>query len=406
MSAFPSRRRSDLAVACLLFSVVILATVTSTVAGDITYNIVNYPTLENGCNVSGYITTDGKIGTLSGSDIIGYSITVSSGTNSCTLAPRIVTGLSAVSVTATPTSINLADSNPPSYFGYLNLNGGIIWGCSSTEEDYEADPNGALLPWFGSSYYQPLTYDPALNSSDWQIANGGHQAPSNWSSVGSGSWSNSGNWAYGVPNADGAIAIISVATTAALTVTLNEPVTLGSLVLGSGHPGVRYALTGSGSNTLTFSNTSNSTAATISVIDGTHAVNAPMVLASNLVVTSTSSNPWMLSFGTASNIIDNGNHLSLTMSASNGTLILSGSDDYTGGTIMTAGTLIVMNPADIETGTSLIVGAEAASTFNASVDSETPLTSEAVPEPSTLLLLGVAAIGLLGLKWRKRKQAV
>jgi len=37
----------------------------------------------------------------------------------------------------------------------------------------------------------------------------------------------------------------------------------------------------------------------------------------------------------------NGSNLSLTMTASNGTLILSGSDTYTGGTIVTAGTLDV-----------------------------------------------------------------
>jgi autotransporter-associated beta strand protein len=232
----------------------------------------------------------------------------------------------------------------------------------------------------------------------WIIANGGQQTPSLWTAVGSGSWSNSGNWMFGVPNADGAIAVISVSTSTALTVTLDKPQTVGTLILGSGTPGVGYTLSGTGSNTLTFSNTSNSTAATISVIDGTHVINAPVVLASNLVVTSTSSNPRTLDFGTASSLADNGDHLSLTMSASDGTLILSGSDNYTGGTIVTAGTLEVANAEAIQNGTSLIVGAEAQSIFGDAV----PKTALPVPEPRMLSLLGVGVLALIGYACRRR----
>jgi autotransporter-associated beta strand protein len=200
-----------------------------------------------------------------------------------------------------------------------------------------------------------------------------------------------------VPNADGAVAVIAASTTTALTVTLDSPQSIvGMLILGSGSTTTGYTLSGS---TLTFSNTSNSTAAAISVIDGTHAINAPVILASNLVVTSTSSNPWTLSFGTASSITDNGNNLSLTMSASNGTLILSGSDDYTGGTIVTAGTLDVTNPEAIFTETSLIVGENAQSVFTASSVFGASATSGAVPEPGMLSLLGVSALGFsLGIR--------
>ena len=101
---------------------------------------------------------------------------------------------------------------------------------------------------------------------------------------------------------------------AAVTITVDEPVALGTLVLGSGTPSVGYTLNGSGSNTLTFSNTNNNTAATISVTDGTQFINAPVVLASKLIVTSTSSIPWTLTFGTASSITVNGNNLSLMLS--------------------------------------------------------------------------------------------
>ncbi len=131
---------------------------------------------------------------------------------------------------------------------------------------------------------------------------------------------------------------------------------IGTLGLGSGSTGGGYTVTGTGSNSSTFSNLNYNAPAEILVTDGTHNINAPIVLASNLVVTSTSSTPWTLSFGTASNITDNGNYLSLTLSASNGTLILSASNNYTGGTFVEAGTLIVTNSEALPDGSSLIVG--------------------------------------------------
>ena len=153
-------------------------------------------------------------------------------------------------------------------------------------------------------------------------------------------WS-TGPWANGVAPTytDAQVVAINVSTTAALTVTLDVPAAAGTLLLASGNPGVGYTLTGS--NTLTFSNSANNAPATISVSDGAHTIDAPVVLASNLAVTSTTSSPWTLNFDAGSSITDNGSQLSLTLNAGNGTLILSGSDDYSGGTNVAAGTLVV-----------------------------------------------------------------
>ena len=91
-----------------------------------------------------------------------------------------------------------------------------------------------------------------------------------------------------------------------LTITLDEPVTLGTLILGnSDSTTVGYTLIGSGSNTLTFSNSGYG--ATITVANGSHVIDAPVVLADNLVV----SGSGKLAFGTSSSITDEA--LALTM---------------------------------------------------------------------------------------------
>ncbi len=163
-----------------------------------------------------------------------------------------------------------------------------------------------------------------------------------WSAAGyplvsGGSWSLAGNWTGGVPNAVGAIAAINAPTTAAATITLDKPQTIGLLELGnSASPTVGYTLSGTGTNTLTFNNAGNG--ATIAVTDGTHAINAPVVLADNLQVTGNNSG-WTLSFGGApsgSGSITGG--YGLTMGG-NGTLILSGQNTYTGVTTLTSGIL-------------------------------------------------------------------
>jgi len=165
-----------------------------------------------------------------------------------------------------------------------------------------------------------------------------------WTSAVNGNWSDSSKWAGSVPNGVGAAAAFSAATTAPITVTLDVPVTLGSLQFGNtGSASTGYTLVGSGTNTLTFSNSGNG--AMITVTDGTHAINTPVILADNLKVTSGGTNSWTLSFGAASNITDNGGGYSLTMNGAGGSLILSGSNTYTGGTTVNAGALTFLNRA-------------------------------------------------------------
>jgi len=221
-----------------------------------------------------------------------------------------------------------------------------------------------------------------------------------WASAASGSWSNSGNWTNGVPNAASAGAVINASTTAALTITLDKPQTVGTLQFGnSGNTSLGYTLSGTGSNTLTFSNTSNNAATTISVTNGSHAIDAPVILAENLLVSGSGN----LAFGNSSSITGS---YSLTMSGTGGTLIFSGTDSYSGGTNVNAGMLIVTSSTALPSGSSLIVGAGGTFIFDPSMAASPVMVSSgaaAVPEPSTSFLLGIGAVGLVAYGWRRRR---
>ena len=86
---------------------------------------------------------------------------------------------------------------------------------------------------------------------------------------------------------------------------------------------------------------------------GSHEINALVQLANNLVV----SGSGVMTFGTSGNITDNNAGYSLTMNGSGGGLILSGSDSYTGGTIVSAGTLAATTAAAIPYDYSLTISA-------------------------------------------------
>ncbi len=168
----------------------------------------------------------------------------------------------------------------------------------------------------------------------------------------------------------------------------------------SGNASFGYTVSGSGSNALTLNNLG--TAATITVTGGMHAINAPVILDDDLVVAGSGGSAWTLSFGTAGSITDNGEDLSLTMNAVTGTLILSGSDNYTGGTTVTAGILEVTNSHAIPDGTSLTVGA-GLSAFPAAVVPSSPALAATVPEPGSLALLASGTAVLAGC-WRRRRK--
>jgi autotransporter-associated beta strand protein len=214
--------------------------------------------------------------------------------------------------------------------------------------------------------------------------------PVTWTSTGSGNWSAGGNWSSGTaPNGAGQTAALNQGTTATVTATLDTPVTLGALALGNsgGDQAVGYSL--SGTNALTLDNSGSNSL--VSVSEGTHSILTALILNGNLGVSPSAGAT--LSIG--GNISQSGSGSSLTMNGS-GTLILSGSDSYTGGTIVKTGKLEVMNPNAVANGTNLAVGANVSLFPAATVPDGAPMSSPtAVPEPASIASAGIGVLCLL-----------
>jgi fibronectin-binding autotransporter adhesin len=167
-----------------------------------------------------------------------------------------------------------------------------------------------------------------------------------WTLNGPGNWSSPGNWSAAVPQNPGDIALFSGAITSPVTVTLDQPESVGSVGFSNSN-----SYTISGTNTLTLSSTTGG--AFLSVALGTHTIAVPLTLAVN---TATS--------------VANGGVLTLSGQVSgpgtlttsgNGTLVLSASNGYgpaagSVGTTLNAGTVQVGDSASLSTGDVSVAG--------------------------------------------------
>ena len=143
--------------------------------------------------------------------------------------------------------------------------------------------------------------------------------------------------------------MINQPTAAQVTVALDEPVTLATLLLGnSSSPTAGYTISGAGADTLTFSNSGGG--AMITVTDGSHIIGAPVVLADNLTLAV--SNNGTLTFGSASSITDNGNGFGLTVQGP-GKVVLAAGNAFTGATHLGASDpkLVIANPLALQNST-------------------------------------------------------
>jgi autotransporter-associated beta strand protein len=193
---------------------------------------------------------------------------------------------------------------------------------------------------------------------------------------GAGNWSAGANWHAGVvPNGAGQVATFAQ-TGGTETVMLDNSPTIGGLVLGTSAGGsTSYNLTG---GTL---NLANSGGGVLAMVYDDQEIDSQITGSESLTMQGT------------------------------GQLILSNpANDYTGGTVVESGTLIVSAAGALPDGSSLTIGAGGTLIFDPSVSGSPAVMAipagrvEAVPEPSTLwlLIIGVSSF-VLKRRWGKGK---
>jgi fibronectin-binding autotransporter adhesin len=219
-----------------------------------------------------------------------------------------------------------------------------------------------------------------------------------WTQPAGGSWTMGSNWSSNpTPPTSGTVTFSELGAPSAITVTLDGPQSAGALVFSASEG---YLLAAGNNGTLTLSNS-----ASITVLSGTHTISAPVEIALGSLVISASN---ASSVNISGNISDDNGHESLTlMGDGSGTLVLSGTNSYGGGTYVDAGTLIVTSPEALADGSSLIVGQGASALFAPAsagpagheymVPAAVPGVT-AVPEPGTwaLLLVGLGGAAIYG----------
>jgi autotransporter-associated beta strand protein len=258
---------------------------------------------------------------------------------------------------------------------------------------------------------------------------------------GTSSWTGAGNWAGSlVPTTTNDTALFgSALSSGTATVTLDGSHTLSGLTFNN--TAGSYSITiGTGGN-LTLVATSG--AVTLANSGGSHSISAPIALGSNLNVTGAAGSTLTI----AGSVTEINAGMSLNLSG-NGTLALTGTDSYSGGTTVNGGTLDVNNAHALPTSGVLVVGRSGRVVLGnitgaAEMVAASPLTSAsislatvpavssvdsslavqasspavqvsvraggpvsggpaAVPEPGTVLLLLVGAAALAA--WRRWKQ--
>ena len=260
-------------------------------------------------------------------------------------------------------------------------------------------------------YYAALSYNPANNevlkvpygSSTGTLYNATEFEPGTWAATcgTTGTWKNCNNWTLAtVPTSGTATVTFPDTPSTPTTVTLDGNQSAGGLVFDvSGTNG--YTLSqGTGGGALTLG---TSAGASITVVSGTHSISAPVVLAGSLAVSMSDGGSLQLG-----NVSQDTTVSALSLSG-DGQLILSGTDNYTGGTMVSGGTLYVTNSSALADGTSLTVGAGGVFIFDPSViGAGSPLAVPAggiaaVPEPGTLGLLAVGGVCFVAARFLRRR---
>jgi autotransporter-associated beta strand protein len=332
----------------------------------------------------------------------------------------------------------------------LNITQAAGWGLGTYElasfnSSALSDSSGGFSGWLvtGGGTGHNYVFSDTGGSLDLAVTSIGPTTVSGtWANTASGpwSWSTSGNWSGNqVPTSTNDTALFgSALSSGTATVYLDGNRTLSGLTFNNTNGS--YAIATSNGGNLTLVATSG--AVTLANSGGSHSISASVALGSNLNVTTAVGSKLAISGPVTQ--VNAGTSLSLSGS---GTLVLSGSDSYSGGTTVNSGTLDVNSAQALPTTGVVVVGRNGRVVLGnitgaAEMIAASPLTSEsislasvpavssvdssvavlasspavqvsvptgapvsggpaAVPEPGTVLLLLVGAAALA--VWRRRR---
>ncbi|MGA2257840.1 MAG: PEP-CTERM sorting domain-containing protein, partial [Thermoguttaceae bacterium] len=399
-------------------------------AGDITYQFVNYPEDQRlyygsaWCTISGTITTDGQLGLVQGLPIVSaavtitvpngepatytsfldYSYAVDYGDIACDLTPIAILVPPGAGIDLELYNARTGGGSPI-YLLYFNNAPNSVIQSTSYGAFYANSPYDELLSyeriWSGGLSTLPGSINATSTWVAATVASGPPGvAPATWTMATSGSWNTPANWSTGaVPSAAGALVTLGPGPTTPTAVTLDAAQTVGTLTFNNT---AGYTLVAGNSGSLILDNTGGTIGGKIIVLAGTQAIAAPLAIANSGAVVTLSAGSGLDISG---NISESGGSQSLTLGG-NGQLILSGSDSYSGGTIVEGGTLVATAAYVLPEGTSLTIGAGGMFIFDP-MAAASPLSAlrgsaaTPVPEPSAIALLIAGIFGFAACAWRK-----
>jgi autotransporter-associated beta strand protein len=323
---------------------------------------------------SGAVTVNSTLATLGGTGIISGPVTMVAGSN-------MTPGLSSTVGSLTVGGLTL---NAPS--GTINATLNFYFGTSTNSEVLDTSNlvlNGGAFKFFQSGTVNPLlqpgvydliqytgtlsgTYSGNLAFSVLNPAAGFHYvfsdtgstngflvvtvtgtfANGTWIASGSGNWNNSANWANSViPNAVGQLALLGTNIHSNTVITVDGQETLGGFDFNN--PTNTYTVAALTGNAITLDNSSVPAAANLTVTQGNDTISAPLIIANGLGLTANVGAGFSLTL--SGNISETGGAGASFVNNGAGSITLSGTNTYTGTTVLNAGTLQFFTQSNLGT---------------------------------------------------------
>ena len=231
-------------------------------------------TINGNTTISGTVDTNGSVGVLNTSALSLSNATINAEISSSSADRLVVLNSDALSLNGT-SNITLTDLGGTKAGTYALF---TYSGTPLTDQGHLALQTSSV-----NGFPATLRYNvSSANSIDLELG-------SFWNFSGDGNVSESAKWDGGTPNGVGAAAFLGFlggsVSAPAITVTLDQPTTLGTLQFSNTFPA--YTVAGSPTNNLTFAASSGN--ATITVLAGSHTISAPVVLTGDTTVNATGS---------------------------------------------------------------------------------------------------------------------